>query len=56
MPREAGSMMAVQESSTVGGPMKLGTVFSHPQMGNDPAVWKDFAHAMFNLQEFIYIP
>ncbi len=26
--------------------MKLGTVFSHPQMGNDPAAWKDFAQAM----------
>ncbi|MGE0686434.1 MAG: LLM class F420-dependent oxidoreductase [Dehalococcoidia bacterium] len=26
--------------------MKLGTVFSHPQMGNDPAAWKDFAQAV----------
>ena len=26
--------------------MKLGTVFAHPQMGNDPAAWKDFAQAM----------
>jgi probable F420-dependent oxidoreductase len=26
--------------------LKLGTVFSHPQMGNDPAAWKDFAQAV----------
>ena len=26
--------------------MKLGTVFSHPQMGNDPAAIRDFAQAM----------
>jgi hypothetical protein len=37
---------------------QLAELYSVPADGvmNSPAIWKDIAHALFNLNELIYIP